>query len=164
MVDADIAVPTHQLLYTLPSLTCSTKPCNAYAFSPPATLTTHQLFSPFLLSPFTSCSLLSCRPHSPAALSFPAVPTHQLLSHFLPSPLTSCSLLSCRPHSPAALSFPAVPTHQLLSPFLPSPHPPHLSLASPCPIHSPHHLLSPPLTLPTHQLPCGVVNVAAIIE
>ncbi|CAI5527771.1 unnamed protein product [Closterium sp. Naga37s-1] len=132
----------------LPSLTCSTKPCNAYAFSPPATLTTHQLLSPFLPSPLTSCSLLSYRPHSPAALSFPAVPTHQLLSPFLPSPLTSCSLLSCRPHSRAALSFPAVPTHELLSPFLPSPLT-SCSLLS-CRPHSPAALSFP--AVPTHQL------------
>ncbi|CAI5536094.1 unnamed protein product [Closterium sp. Naga37s-1] len=96
--------------------------------------------------------LLSFCPHSPAALSFPAVPTHQLLSPFLPSPLTSCSLISCRPHSPAALSFPAVPTHQLLSPFLPSPLT-SCSLLS-CRPHTLPTCLLPPHAQFTHLTTC----------
>ncbi|CAI5480138.1 unnamed protein product [Closterium sp. Yama58-4] len=58
------------------------------------------------------------------------------------------------PHSPLPTTLPPSPSRQSCNAY---PFSPSLTIPS-------HQLLFPPLTLCTHQLPCGVVNVAAIID
>ncbi|CAI7836917.1 unnamed protein product, partial [Closterium sp. NIES-54] len=143
------------------------------------------LFPPFHVPPYLPHSPPPYLPHPPPPylplspippmlrptlhrlcfLTSPSFLTHLLLSPPLRAPLTCCSRLpkpylltshSFLPFSAplTACSFRSLAsTHQL-------PCPPTHQL--PCP--PTHQLPCPPLTLYTHQLPRGVVNVAAIID